>query len=74
MPVFYDCVICKTISSWGICQFAYVQGLPGGGGGGVGRGERDELVLLEMIIVSGVFGTLIFSVLQITLDVLKISS
>lgn len=51
-----------------------MQGLPGGGGGGVGRGERDELVLLEMIIVSGVFGTLIFSVLQITLDVLKISS
>jgi len=72
VPVFYDCVIGKTISSWGIRQFAHVQGLPGGGG--VGRGERDELVLLEMIIVSGVFGILIFSVLQITLDVLKISS
>jgi len=58
VPFFYDCVICKTISSWGICQFAYVQGLPGGGG--VGRGERDELVLLEMFIASGVFGILIF--------------
>lgn len=72
MPVFYDCVICKTISTWSICQFAYIQGLPGDGG--VGRGERDELVLLEMFIASGVFGILIFSVLQITRDVLKISS